>query len=103
ELAGVARYSAPSLRSFCPALRLCVRQLQNRHSLRRQNRRSCGCFRPALTIQTDLEGMVKFCPREPSQWNATFAHVDCVKAGFRREFERGAQLGARLAVATDKL
>src|SRR5580704_1128918 len=41
--------SAPSPRSFCPALRPRVRQPQNRHSFRPQNRHLCGCFRSALT------------------------------------------------------
>ena len=44
-----ARSLTPPLRSFCPALRIRVRQLQNRRYSNRQNRRFCGCFRSALT------------------------------------------------------
>jgi hypothetical protein len=36
------------------ALRIRARQLQNRRSLRRQNRRFCGCCRSALTRRFSL-------------------------------------------------
>jgi hypothetical protein len=62
----------PLLRSFRPALRIRVRQQQNRRGSQRQNRRSCGRLRLALTLQ----GV-----HRPTDGLAEFTIVDRVDSG----------------------